>query len=120
MFCPAIKTLDGYMTWKPFEGLEGLCVDILSEEYKLMQYTGLKDKNGKEIYEGSGGIDKEFGVYYVKFGIYEQISGGEHLGFYVEIPKYILVRKDLPFWISKGFEFDKNIYENPELLGETK
>ena len=85
------------------------------KEYELMQYTGLKDKNGKEIYEGDvvsykylkgfSKITKE-----IKAEV-EFVSGS--FGFYEyqrEDDEYFN-RDNLVDCIVIG-----NIYENPELL----
>lgn len=89
---------------------------LLGLSYELMQYTGLKDKNGKEIYEGDI-IDNERGGYQ---GVVEFCGGAfihrnDPLGFYVEdgeIQGSRLEMLDTSTWaIIIG-----NIHENPELL----
>ena len=80
----------------------------------LIQCTGLKDKNGKLIYEGdivktspSGFFDNDRDVFYIKF------TDG-----------YRLVYQDwqtldtIGGFSNKLFEVIGNIYETPELLGE--
>ena len=81
-----------------------------SEEYIIQQYTGLKDKNGKDIYEGDilncKGYDDWFdttGFYFnfeVKFSI--EKAGESDLTGYLYIPE--------------DRELIGNVLENPELL----
>ena len=81
----------------------------------LMQYTGLKDKNGKEIYEGDIVHNKSLS----KKGIvkYDNFKNqlGEYHGWYIYRPMKIGKDKvdtwESPHWIVIG-----NIYENPELI----
>lgn len=109
------------------------------DEIELMQYTGLKDKNGVEIYEGDIARyhttwNETLGI--VKFGEYEQDgSGGEYsgtrcIGFYVERTRIIPSAWDIEIdedptereeertisILSYEYEVIGNIYENPELL----
>ena len=106
----------------------------------LMQYTGLKDKKGVEIYEGDV-LRGNYMAYttfdaVVKFGEYDQDgSGAEYrpskcIGFYAEailidkeddwgiriVPDYMTTASLLDF---EGIEVIGNIYEDPDLLEES-
>lgn len=96
---------------------------------KIMQYTGLKDKNGKEIYEGDiakvidrtytdcskskiSSIDKLFGVIcFEDYSFCLKCVGGDNDGW-----------KRLFVWLDENAEFEVigNIYENPELLQQQR
>ena len=94
---------------------------------KLMQYTGLKDKNDKEIYEGdilSGGkkYDKCYGTPIIKIGNYdeckelfdEDFCELSYTGVYFEFNDNTFAGID--YTCISNFEVIGNIYENPELL----
>ena len=75
----------------------------------FMQYTGLKDKNGKEIYEGD--IDE----YSKTQVIYLLEEGGFCLARFDEKGR-VSARTRLNNGNEKCLEVIGNIYENPELL----
>ena len=81
------------------------CNSALEPRCVLQQYTGLKDKNDVEIYEGD--IVQIFPRYN---GICKVIFNKGSFG--VEGKLYASNRLDLSF----GVEVIGNIYENPELL----
>jgi hypothetical protein len=74
----------------------------IHNEKSISQYTGLKDKNGKEIYEG------DFDIKYGEICFWKGAFGFD-------------LNKDdfLPLfevWVRAELQIIGNIYENPELL----
>ncbi|WP_304521839.1 YopX family protein [Bacillus toyonensis] len=113
----------------------GEMIDDISCE--VSQFTGLKDKNGKEIYEGdiariweeeshvpnrdSGGgiIDFNRREGYSQLGV----VGFKGAWYTYETKKHLKGRKEHiygPLDLPSDIEIVGNIYENPELLEESK
>ncbi len=79
-------------------------------KFILMQFTGLKDKNGKEIYEGDFLLTtKGMKPFLVKDIRMDTLT----------IARMIKERQDKPNYFTP-IEVIGNIYENPELLEEKK
>ena len=91
-------------------------ITVSPDEIKLMQSTGLKDKNGKEIFEGdiiTNGPDvmcmkrhNTLGFYVEQKGEVQLVADGMDLEEFEEDAKEI----------ADSIEILGNIYENPELL----
>ena len=106
--------------------IENRIIDIIYENIILLQFTGLLDKNGKEVYEGdvfeiSGVFSKTKSYYEVCFGSYnnedtyeDRISGN---GWYLKKinGECFEIREIDDLYNGSGMSVG-NIYENLELL----
>lgn len=110
--------LDGGQAVFYSKDLETSCHFDLNKIH-LLQYTGLKDKNGKDIYEGN--VVKRYCD--IEKKTYRGVVKYEDAGFIIEtIGKHEYAFYD---YMGSKFSWDEleiigNIYENHELLKETK
>lgn len=88
-------------------------------QVNLMQFTGLYDKNGKEIWEGDVIEENNNANRYmkaiVKFGSFELEDGG-FTGFYLDSTEFGI--SSLSTGDQEYIEVIGNVFENPELVGD--
>lgn len=77
--------------------------DRTPSDLKLMQYTGLKDKNGKEVYEGD--------ILKTDSGLNQFVEYRNDMAMFV-----CRFKNGASTNISVQWEIIGNIYENPELI----
>jgi len=79
---------------------------LMDEDLIVMQYTGLKDKNGKNIYEGDIVVLSINGEKPLHKGVVEYLP-----------PKFFVMdAKKSGLILTSNYEVVGNIYENSELL----
>jgi uncharacterized phage protein (TIGR01671 family) len=89
----------------------------IAQNYAIfMQYTGLNDRDGTEIYEGDlfryKALDETEGLYVIKF---VPLWGGQFMAHKLPAKTDVLDNDFERYWESN---IVGNIYENPELLNK--
>lgn len=101
--------------WEELQKLHISTVFQVADDYHVMQFTGLHDKNGKEIYEGDIVKMKNWSPenYQIKF-----IDGAFCLAFIDKVTSLIKGYAADINYVEKDAEIIGNVYENPELISQ--
>ena len=103
-YTPDKRMIEDHDGWIENTGINAALGYSNGYGYKIMQYTGLKDKNGKEIYEGDI-LKNRFGNYALEYYAPEfQLQNFDNYGIDGEYPAF------------EESEIIGNIHEHPNLL----
>jgi uncharacterized phage protein (TIGR01671 family) len=101
---------DGIGRLPNYPNNDGCDYDPFKEDWGLMQFTGLKDYNGKEIYEGD--IVVQYPGFGCEFKPRKGVVSYKDASFWFDLTTIAFVLEDHDCTL----EVIGNIYENPELL----
>ena len=88
--------------------MEAVVFIPLIDAFDVMQCTGLKDKSGKEIYEGDILKHDLDGIFTITYSVY-------FVGFVAESPGSLAQEPFTPNYLNRC-EIIGNVFENPELI----
>ena len=100
-------------------------------EWELMQYTGLQDRNGREIFEGDvvrigeffdGGVERDDTDSWMNDSLHEVVWGGKEYPAFTLRPEEdweMNIFSEIICGGDMSIEVVGNIYEHPELLEAT-
>ncbi|CYZ83493.1 YopX protein [Streptococcus suis] len=104
---------DIFFSWQDC-GYDSLNECLSDERWKFMQFTGLVDKNGKEIWEGDVVLENGWRKVAVSFGTQEIEENFGDKRIFQGFNLYL--GGGYPEAVMSKYEIIGNIYENPELV----